>query len=102
MTRTTQKVLIVWIIPEGSRDSPFDQDVHISISEDKIYWYGCTRTKGVEFSFEKEGTERIWSQRVEDKHPDTRWEVIRQYIFNILLPSLIKYDDLDRFTDLEE
>ena len=102
MSGRTQKVLEIWEIPVGTL-SYFSTVVFLAISEDKQWWSGNPGQLHWET-----GKTRIFGSKINKEHNCENWEQARQHIINVLIPSLettiiySPYNDLDRFTNLEE
>ena len=103
MSDRTQKVLEIWEIPVGTL-SYFSTVVFLAISEDKQWWSGNSG----QLLFWETGKTRTFGSTINKEHCCENWEQARQYIINVLMPSLettiiySPYNDLDRFSNLEE
>lgn len=98
-----QVVSTRWQVAQGKIPG-ISIDIYICISEDRQWWDGVSALPA-NSPFTLPGRLRGMSPLYE-KHPSDYWDEARQYIIKELLPTLEseiaeKYNDLDRFTDLE-
>lgn len=99
MCLSFQGISKIWSI-SGDRILGRKNNLFFILSTDGNYWHAC----GSLNSLPMEGGLVQWDLSMDRVHPSEEWEKVRQYAIKHLLSTSesLKYEELDRFTNLEE